>query len=143
MERVFLVSCVAKKKPVPAPAADLYLSDWFCKARAFVAAQGGLWFILSAKHGLLAPDEMIAPYDLTLNKMSAQERRAWAEKVKRQMDAHLPDADKVVILAGEKYRAHLMPYLEARFAYIEIPMKGLKIGEQLSWLNHAAKIRPG
>ena len=140
MERVFLVSCVGKKRKVPAPAADLYISDWFCKARAFVAAQAAPWFILSAKHGLLAPDEMTAPYNVTLNKMSANERKSWAEKVKQQMDAHLPAADKVVILAGRKYYEHLLSYLEKRFAYVEIPMKGLRQGEQLRWLNNARKI---
>lgn len=35
-----LVSCVSKKLPDPTPAKDLYVSDWFQKARAFVEAQG-------------------------------------------------------------------------------------------------------
>src|SRR3546814_861850 len=53
---VFLVACVAAKLDRPAPARDLYASPWFQKARAYVERQGGAWFILSAKHGLTAPE---------------------------------------------------------------------------------------
>src|SRR3546814_7260194 len=63
---VFLVACVAAKLDRPAPARDLYASPWFQKARAYVERQGGAWFILSAKHGLIAPETVIAPYDETL-----------------------------------------------------------------------------
>lgn len=76
---VFLVACVAAKLDRPAPARDLYASPWFQKARAYVERQGGAWFILSAKHGLTAPETVIAPYDETLGAMQAGERRqlAW------------------------------------------------------------------
>src|SRR3546814_2942975 len=63
---VFLVACVAAKLDRPAPARDLYASPWFQKARAYVERQGGAWFILSAKHGLIAPETVIARYDETL-----------------------------------------------------------------------------
>lgn len=36
------------------PAAELYISDWFRKASKLVKTTGCPWFILSAKHGLLA-----------------------------------------------------------------------------------------
>ncbi len=67
---VYLVSCVSKKRSSRAPAKDLYLSDWFIKARNFVEANGGPWFILSAEHGLVAPDDLLEPYEKTLNTMS-------------------------------------------------------------------------
>jgi hypothetical protein len=31
---LFLVSCVSKKRSTPAPARDLYSSEWFVKANA-------------------------------------------------------------------------------------------------------------
>ena len=136
MKRVFLVSCVGKKEKSPHRAAELYISDWFLKARKLVEASTCPWFILSAEHGLLAPDEVIEPYDQTLNKMPSGERRAWAEKVKQQMDDKLPAADEIVVFAGEKYREHLMSYLEERFS-VTVPMEGLGIGKQLQWLDNA------
>ena len=132
---VYLVSCVSKKRPQPAPARDLYLSPWFRKARAHVEARGGTWFILSAEHGLLLRDRVVAPYERTLNRMGVAERRAWAARVLEQLDALHLDAQRVVILAGQRYRAFLVPGLHARGLEIEVPMLGLGIGQQLAWLG--------
>jgi hypothetical protein len=137
MKWLFLVSCVAGKRPEPTPAADLYTSARFQKARSYVHATGSPWFILSAEHGLLAPDAVTAPYERTLNTMPVADRRAWAERVQRQMDAELPEADEVIVLAGNRYRQHLVPYIQRRFAKVTVPMEGLTIGRQLAWLDHA------
>ena len=133
--RIYLVSCVSQKTPYPAPAQDLNTSIWFQKARAYVLKSGSPWFILSAEHGLVHPDDVLTPYDKTLNNMGAAERRAWAEKVQSQMGQSLPDADEVVILAGTRYREHLEDWLHPRFARVQVPMRGLQIGKQLQWLT--------
>jgi hypothetical protein len=95
------------------------------------------WFILSAQHGLISPETVIAPYNKTLNAMGAAELQAWAERVRRQMESQLPDADEIVILAGQRYRENLLPWLRQNFSKVSVPMEGLRIGRQLSWLNHA------
>lgn len=135
--RLYLVSCVAAKLARPAPARDLYVSPWFRKARAHVEAQGGAWLILSAKHGLIDPAEAIAPYETTLNTMNAADRRTWASRVIDQLEARAPVADQAVILAGTNYRENLLPWLQARFRQVSIPMQGLGIGQQLQWLSRA------
>ena len=140
MNPVFLVSCVAGKRSKAAAAADLYTSAWFVKARAFVEATGDPWFILSAEHGLLGPEKVIEPYERTLNTMSAADRRSWAQKVREQMEENLPDVGEVVVLAGNRYRENLMPYLRRRFPKVTVPMEGLTIGRQLNWLDNAAAI---
>src|SRR6266508_6085183 len=63
--KLYLVSCVSEKRSAPSAARDLYVSSLFRKARAFVEAQHAPWFILSAEHGLVHPDTVIAPYDRT------------------------------------------------------------------------------
>lgn len=60
------------------------------------------WYILSAKHGLLKPTQVVKPYNITLNTMSLAKRREWGKGVIRQMDDQLPEADEVVFLAGAK-----------------------------------------
>lgn len=130
-----LVSCVSKKLPYPAPAKDLYVSDWFKKARAFVEAQGSPWFILSAEYGLLHTDAVTAPYEKTLNKMGANARREWANAVMQALEPHLAKVKTVVFLAGGRYREFLQPQLLARGIQVRVPMDGLRIGEQLAWLN--------
>ena len=137
--RIYLVSCVAKKRTGTVAAKDLYISPWFRLARRYVESSGGPWFILSTKYGLLKPDRPISPYDETLNRMKAADRRAWAERVISQMDKHPPEADEVAILAGFRYRQYLGSYLSNRFSSVRVPMQGLKFGEQLSWLKKAVE----
>ncbi len=132
---IFLISCASRKKTTPAAARDLYVSELFRRARVYVEATGCRWFILSAKHGLVDPDEVIAPYEETLNTMRVAERRRWAEKVQLQMDERLPAAERIVVFAGKRYREFLLPYLQGRAAKLEVPMEHLGIGKQLRWLE--------
>ena len=86
---VYLVSCVSQKRVTPSPAKDLYTSPLFRKARAYVERTGLPWFVLSAKYGLVHPDDVIAPYDLTLNTMGVSDRRRWAGRILTQLEPHL------------------------------------------------------
>ncbi len=137
---LFLVSCVSQKRSVPARAKDLYLSEWFVKARGYVEAAGGRWLILSAEHGLVDPETVLVPYERTLNTMSAAERRQWAERVLDQLRPHLLGVRRIVMLAGERYREFLLPALEAT-CEVEIPLRGLRIGEQLAWFAQRERER--
>ncbi|WP_238541429.1 DUF6884 domain-containing protein [Burkholderia gladioli] len=76
MRDLYLVSCVGEKQDRAMPAKVLYRSNWFTKAREYVERRAGVWYILSAKHGLISPDQVIAPYEQTLNRMPIAERRA-------------------------------------------------------------------
>jgi uncharacterized protein DUF6884 len=138
--RIFLVACVAGKRATPHKAAELYTSPWFEMVRELVSSSGEPWFILSAKHGLVSSDTVIAPYNETLNTMGVACRREWAVRVQGQMNEAMPTADEVVILAGVRYREYLMDYLKGRFAKVSVPMAGLTIGRQLRWLKYAAPI---
>jgi hypothetical protein len=113
------------------PARELYTSPLFSKLRAFVERRKCPWFILSAEHGLVHPDTVIAPYERTLNTMGVKERRAWAELVTKHMDANMPDAQRITVLAGQRYREFLLPYLRRRANVVEMPMEGMPIGERV------------
>lgn len=132
---VYLVSCVSQKRAWACEARDLYVSELFRKARRYVEASGCPWFILSAEHGLVAPGQVIAPYERTLNTMGVAERRAWAERVAAQLAEAVPDLSRVVFLAGERYREFLARDLAVREVAVSVPMQGLRIGEQLRWLG--------
>jgi hypothetical protein len=133
-QAIYLVSCVGKKRAEATQAKDLYASEWFFRARAFVERTGSPWFILSAKFGLVAPDQTIQPYEQTLNTMRRAERQAWAEQVQQQMERALPAGGRCVVFAGQRYREFLMDYLTQRYT-TDVPMEGLAIGKQLRWLG--------
>jgi cytoplasmic iron level regulating protein YaaA (DUF328/UPF0246 family) len=140
MKTVYLISCVTEKRALECPAESLYCSDLFCKARTYVLqnmAPGDKWFILSAKHGLLRPHTVVGPYNETLNTMRKSERLEWARRVTRELRSALSADDLVVFLAGQKYREFLEASVLALGCQVSVPMRGMRIGEQLSWLGRA------
>ena len=117
----------------------LYTSPWFAKAAELADRRADVWFILSAQHGLLDPDRVIEPYDLSLRSMTAAERRMWAKGVVRSLVPRLNSSDRVVLLAGKLYRENLVSTIHEHGCKVEIPMEGLRIGEQLHGLNEELK----
>lgn len=107
--RVGLIGCSATKLDRAAPAADLYTGPVFSLERAWITARTDVdvWAILSAKHGLVMPDQVVEPYDLALGDLSAAERRAWAERTREQLVARWGRDAVYMIVAGADYRAAL------------------------------------
>jgi len=133
MSTIVLISCASKKLPHQAIARDLYISPLFRLqwqyAQQFAPSQV---FILSAKYGVIPAEEVIEPYEKTLNKMSTNERKNWATTVLKQLQQYCYiKQDHFVILAGDKYRQFLLPHLSS----YEIPLLGMTIGKQLHYLK--------
>jgi len=132
-KKIFLLSCVKSKQSFRARAADLYTSALFKKMLRYAQCnKPDEIFILSAKHGLLALDDMIDPYEQTLNNMPIMERRDWTQRVLRELRCRVDlERDEFTILAGDKYRRFLLPHLR----HYSIPMEGLAFGQQLRFLT--------
>lgn len=128
---IVLIPCCGEKLTHDAPARDLYPSPLFKKARDKAEASGCRWFVLSALHGLVDPDQTIAPYDLTLSKMTADQRQGWGWMVFQQLLNLGLTGESFLSLCGDKYTA---PLLETGLA-IGQPLKGKGIGEQLAFLS--------
>ena len=135
MAVIALVSCVKAKQDTSAPAAQLYTSDWFRKARSYTQQHADAWYILSAKHHLVAPDEIIEPYDEALHDKYAPARRAWARRVLDALRLKVEPQDTLLILAGKMYRQYLIEPVETWDIHVEIPMEGMGIGQQKAWLK--------
>jgi len=110
-------------------------SDLFRKAYSYATKNYDFVAILSAKYGLLFPDDKIEPYDLTLNNMNSKQRKEWSEKVFNQMNERLKleEIDKVFFHTGKKYREYLISLLEDLGVQCEAPLGHLGIGKQLKW----------
>jgi hypothetical protein len=139
-ERVILVGCVKTKLRRPAPAKDLYISDQFLKRRAYAETQPGPWYILSARHGLVCPDDLLEPYDVALADQGTRYRAAWGEWVAVRLEAELGSlaGGLLEIHAGATYADALDGPLIERGAKLLRPLEGLRQGEQLAWYNRAA-----
>jgi hypothetical protein len=120
--RVALVSCVKSKRPEPAAAKDLYTSELFRRFRRYAETTADRWYILSAEHGLLDPEQIVAPYERTLNRMALADRLSWANRVQAQLKDTVPANAEVVILAGQRYREYLVPFLQSRGHSVNIPL---------------------
>ena len=139
--RVGLVGCVKSKRMTAAPAKDLYTSALFHGRRRWVEQRCDAWFILSAKHGLVPPEEILAPYDVTLTTMSRAGRRHWSLGVLVALESLLGDLGEHTfeIHAGFAYAGFgLADGLAAAGALVQLPTSGLSLGRQLQFYgrNH-------
>lgn len=145
MKVIAFVSCVSMKQTTPQPIAakDLYISPLFKKAREYVEKVSNKWYILSAYYGLLGPEQLVSDYNLTLNEMSSKEVEKWSRLVYSDIIKYVNPSpeDVLLFLAGMKYRKFLIPMLRDKDGLIvNVPMKDLPIGKQLSWLNHELEL---
>lgn len=132
---VCLVACTSRKGDQPATAEFIYRSPLFSAARSYAERRADQWFILSAKHGLLSPKDVIAPYNESLLNQSEAQRQAWAAGVLSAFNSRVPAGGRVIFLAGSAYRSYLAPALESEGHETAAPMSALGIGSQVAWLQ--------
>ena len=115
--RVGLVGCVKSKQSRAAPARELYTSQLFRGRRVWVERTCDRWFVLSAKHGLVEPGRVLAPYDETLTDLPRAARRQWSACAVQALDQALGEVSGIVfeLHAGSAYLDHgLVAGLKAR-----------------------------
>ncbi|MBK9145145.1 MAG: hypothetical protein IPM23_21845 [Candidatus Melainabacteria bacterium] len=121
-----------------AKAEEMYTGDLFRSSFEYARTRhpGASIYILSAKHGLLEPEEEIAPYDESLAEKTGAEQRIWSDKVLNQLEkvADL-ERDTFIILAGKIYRRHICKHIRN----YKLPLEGKRQGEQLRFLKKQVK----
>ena len=117
-------------------------SDLFRKAYGYAFKHYDYVAILSAKYGLLLPDEEIDTYDLTLISMPVAQQKQWAERTHRQMKSKLPmnEISEVFFHSGATYRRYLTELLESDGIKCVAPLGGLGLGKQKAWYLKAQKV---
>ncbi len=135
-KRIVLIPCVSQKLTHRAKVRNLYTSTLFKLNLKYAEKLApDEIFVLSAKHGLLSLDQEIEPYEQTLNNMRSSEIKLWANHVLTQIrDICFIKDSEFTFLASDKYIKYLSPHLEN----YELPLKGLRIGEQLQKLKEMA-----
>jgi len=130
--KIALVSCVSKKQLGIHKAEELYISDWFIKAKKYIKQNYNEWYILSAKHGLIKPNDLIETYNEYLPKMTLEYRKQWAVNVFNKLK-EIDNVTEIHIYAGKQYRKYLIALLSD--FKVSVPLKNLGIGKQLKWLK--------
>lgn len=129
---LLLVACGANKIERPAPAAELYSGTYFreclCAARA-IAAERDIR-IISARHGLAALDEELAPYDTRMR----GRRDQVADLIGEQARAADLQTRPVVVLGGRDY----VEAARAVWPHAVAPLTGAAIGIQRQRLARIA-----
>jgi hypothetical protein len=129
------------------PARDLYsASSFFNLASAYVAAVADHWVILSAKHGVVLPDQELAWYE---QRLPSGGDDAWAAKVRKQLRGLFDNRTRFLVVTGKDYQRYLFTP-ESGFDYdtplqkIEVPAgKRRGIGYQRRWLKNQLEALDG
>ena len=136
LKNVLIITGCTKSKlacdeRITAPAKDMYQGRLFKKVREYAEARKFDYLIISAKYGVLHPDEPIEGYDLQLKtKIDIDNIRPDVEQKLRKW---LVSYDMIVVIAGENYRKVLSNLTDERFVFI----KSAGIGDLVSLVSKA------
>jgi hypothetical protein len=121
--RVVLIGSTGEMAGEPRAAADLFTSSGFVAARDHAVRAGERWFVLSARHGLLEPGDVVGPFDNQLGDRSLGYRTAWGEWVAAQLGDRMWLSGLVVeVHGGVDFAQPLRSPLGRRGAGVELAM---------------------
>ncbi len=90
---IILLGSLGERVNVPAPAKEVFREVAFQLGRLDAEISGSQWFVLSAEHGLVAPNEWMSPDLRTLDDMDVDYRAAWASWVVTRLQSLVGPVD--------------------------------------------------
>jgi hypothetical protein len=121
--RLLLIGSSGATTVEPVPVARLFSSPGFARARDRAVRSGLPWFVLSAKHGLLDPADVVGSYDVQIGDRSAGYRTAWGEWVVAQLAERVRlEGVTVEVHGGVDFAQPLRRPLARRGAALELPL---------------------
>jgi hypothetical protein len=116
---------------------ELYTSPLIARRRTFAEALGVPWFILSSQWGLVAPEQVLAPYDMYLGDQPQSYRQAWGQFVAEQLALRMPlvRGTCVEVHAGQVYIEAIQRPLSERGVQLANPVEAGSQGEMLQWYD--------
>lgn len=132
MQKLALIGCSKSKKQYKCSAMEMYSeSELFKKTYKYcIKNKFSKIKILSAKYGMILPNLVIEPYDLSLYDMNKKEIDIWAKKIADKLNI---TEFEIHFMCGKKYYEPIIKYLKN--SNFKIPMIGLGIGERLKYLK--------
>lgn len=140
---IVIIACGASKQATPSAAKDLYTGRHFQLCRAYAERFSQAWCIISAKHRIVHPDQIIAPYDARMPSGKRQIAKPGslpyqcAYWLNHRLDLREHPGSHLTVLAGANYAAvftvwgsHFLKNVTWSF-----PLAGMGIGTQDAWLQ--------
>jgi len=132
---VLLVGQDSREATPPPQARDRETPDLFSKRRRYADQCELPWFVLSAEHGLLRLDDVVAPYGMELGAQLPSYRRAWGTWVMERLRRELGELSgvRLEVHAGDAFAEALVEPALTAGVRLTRPLEGLSRGEQLTW----------
>jgi hypothetical protein len=134
MSRIALISCAKSKKSAATKAALLYDSPLFRKSLLYALSNADACYILSAKHRLIALDEVIEPYELTMKNLTRQQKTEWGRDVVARLRTLSKPRDELIFLCGNEYYKPIISEVKLAGCTIRLPLGDLPFGKRLQRL---------
>ncbi len=128
-----LLCSANRKAPQPAPAIELYRSEFFRLGRSYAwRLEPVHLFVLSAEHGLVPAEQELFPYAHTMSALGQGDVSAWAEAVVAQLQDRIAvDRYRVVILGLRRFAAPIAQ----RLPQAETPLVGMTLAQAMNFLR--------
>jgi hypothetical protein len=126
---IILLGSVGERVNVPAPAKEVFREMSFQLARLEAEISGSDWFVLSAEHGLLAPNEWLSPDSRTLADMDPDYRVTWAGWVVARLESMVGSLDHMLVRvdAPSEVIGPLLTHLQDAGAVVSSGSVGLSL----------------
>lgn len=135
MKTILFITCGNKKLPYSAKAKEIYCSSVFKSYYKFGIDNFDEVAILSSKHNLLNPEDIIEPYDVYIGNFSDEELKQWSIKTKKLIIERYPrDEYEYYFLTGKLWTK-----------YIDIPnmniiLEGKDMMQKMSFIKQSKLI---
>ena len=121
-EKVLVITGCTKEKlgydnSTTAMAKDMYKGRLFRVTKKFCEKKGYNYVIISAKYGLIMPEETIAGYEKMLR--NKNDVAGIQRKVESRLTGILPKYNKILVIAGKRYRQALENLRDERFVFLK------------------------
>jgi len=139
-KNVLIITACSKNKlgcdsTISVPAKEMYQGTLFKKVKLYAETMNFDYRILSAEHGLIKPDKFIEGYNKKLQTHEDIEYiRPGVETIIKE---EFSQYDKIVVIAGEKYREVLENVFDERFYFL----KGKGIGDLISIVSKSIPVK--
>jgi len=131
-KRIAIINCKSKKQSYKCSAEQMYdISFQFRYQTDFIKEYYGEYLILSTKYGLIEPNTIIEPYELTLsqgarlkqtNKLFGTELELWVLKVKNQINILSEIYDEIDLHISFSYLDPIKDILSNKIKHIKQPV---------------------